>query len=108
MSVSQIDSLISELGSDKRISKSVGWIQRKSRKTDEKVYIAQTGHFCKMSPAEKKVLARGKPLTMVSARRACRDSADTKKEPNKPTQAKSYRNIANENASADNTQRNDT
>ena len=65
MSASKIDSLLSELATDKTISKSVGWIQRKSRKTDRNAHVAQTGHFCKTSPAEKSIawIQRGKGYT---------------------------------------------
>ena len=47
---SKIDSLVSELATDKAISKSNGWIQRKTKKTIANAYLAQTHHFRKRPP----------------------------------------------------------
>ena len=51
MSVSQIDSLISELGSDKAMSNYDGRIQRKP---DQKLFLAQTPYFLQNVAGRKK------------------------------------------------------
>ena len=58
MSVSLIDSLTSELGSDKAISKSDGWIPRKSNVSIANNDLAQTHQFCNVAPAEKNIAQR--------------------------------------------------
>ena len=72
MSASEIDSLVLELATDGAISKSAGWIQRKSKLTNRNNHLAQTGHFRKTSPAEKRIawIQRGKGNTVSTSQMA--------------------------------------